>query len=277
LSADEAEFGNLTATTAFVQHMTAQTMRAELIVGNRIIAGLAPDSGDDDTQWRVELNAISQGPPIRYWKPSTEQEAFSLDSDGNVRITSFGGNVAQIGGSEFALWLGDVASYNEGPSETNATFAVTHSGRVLVPDDSRLFVGNNPISLASGTGSITVLPRRDGGTASVFVSASGALVQTDGGEFADCSYMVNLYLTAGGNGGVSFSGAGGSFYVAGSAVNSRSGAMNVKNFALSGIAQGVPAGRYDVLLSFSEFTGNDAPHGLAVGPNFMAMQINYTD
>jgi hypothetical protein len=277
VAADEAEFGNLTATTAFVQHMTAQTMRAELIVGNRIIAGLAPESGDDDTQWRVELNAISQGPPIRYWKPATGQEAFSLDSDGNVRITSFGGNVAQIGGSEFALWLGDVASYNEGPSETNATFAVTHSGRVLVPDDSRLYVGNNPISLASGTGSITVLPRRDGGTSSVFVSASGALLQSDGEEFADCSYMVNLYLTGAGGGGVNFSGAGGTFYVAGSAVNSRNGAMNVKNFSLSGIAQGVPAGRYDALLSFTPWLGNDRDHYVVVGPNFLCMQINYSD
>ena len=286
ITATRAEFGHLTSETGFVQHMTSQTMRANLVVGNRIIAGLGvdPTTGEplpDNGNWRVELNAISQGPPIRYWKPGSAtqspQEAFVLESDGNVRITSFGGNVAQIGGSDFALWLGDANKYNQGPTETNATFAVTHNGRVLVPDHSRLYVGNNPISLASGTGSITVLPRRDGGTSSVFVSTSGALVQSDGGEFADCSYMVNLYLTAGGNGGVSFSGAGGTFYVAGSAVNSRNGAMNVKNFSLSGIAQGVPAGRYDALLSFTPWRGNDKDHYVVVGPNFLCMQINYSD
>lgn len=282
VAADEAEFGSLTATSAFVQHMTAQTMRAELIVGNRIIAGLAPDSGDDDSQWRVELNSILTGdPPIRYWKPATGETSFVLDPLGNVdisgkvRIAARGAHVALIGGDAFALWLGDADSFNAGPGETNGVFAVSHTGRVLIPDHSRLFIGNTPLNLPNGSGTITVLPARDGGTATVFVSASGAIVQSDGGEFADCNYYISLYL--GGPGGAVFGGGGGQFYIGGTAVNSRSGSQNVKNFALQGSVSGVPAGTYNITLAFVEGTGNDAPHGMTVGPNFFAMQINYAD
>lgn len=285
VAADEAELGSLTATSAFVQHMIAQTVRAELIVGDRIIAGLSPDSGEDNSQWRVELNAISKGPPIRYWKPATGETSFMLDALGNVdirgkvRIASRGAHVALIGGDTFAFWLGSADSFNSGPSETNGIFAVAQSGenagRVLIPDHSRLFIGNTPLNLPNGSGTITVLPARDGGTATVFVSASGAIVQSDGGEFADCNYYISLYL--GGPGGAVFGSGGGQFYIGGTAVNSRSGSQNVKNFALQGSVSGVPAGTYNITLAFVEGLGNDAPHGMAVGPNFFAMQINYAD
>lgn len=89
IAADEAEFQNLTVTTGFIQHLSSEVMRADLVVANRLIAGVSEASS---AGWRAELNKPgnpgdqANWRPFRYWDPSTGQVGFEVDGLGNTTV-----------------------------------------------------------------------------------------------------------------------------------------------------------------------------------------------
>jgi hypothetical protein len=96
------EFNELIANTAFIRQLQAEVVNANVVIGQRLIAGtpgrgpLTPTSYNGISNYIVELNnpASSQF-AIRMWKPSTGHTVFSLDSGSQNPAT--GGDVF-IGG-----------------------------------------------------------------------------------------------------------------------------------------------------------------------------------
>lgn len=193
IAADEAEFQNLTVTTGFIQHLSSEVMRADLVVANRLIAGVSEASS---AGWRAELNKPgnpgdqANWRPFRYWDPSTGQVGFEVDGLGNTTvgrnlivganatIRSTGSHLTSIGGSgadgDYALWIGPTVEYGTnggGRSEANGTLWVKTDGRAGFGGDLTLFLGGDPFTFPSSDGVIEVIPKRDGTPARVYLSA----------------------------------------------------------------------------------------------------------
>jgi hypothetical protein len=214
ISADAAEFGDLTVTTGFIQHLSSEIMRADLVVANRLIAGVSEAAS---AGWRAELNKPGapgdqiNWRPFRYWDPSTGQVGFEVDGLGNARvgrnlsvganavIRSTGTYLTSIGGAgadgDYALWIGPTASYGaagEGRSEANGTLWVRTNGRAGFGGDVSLFLGGDPFVFPSGDGTIVVIPKRDGGSPRVYVSACVMLVPAS--DLGNARYGVRIGL-----------------------------------------------------------------------------------
>jgi len=203
ISADAAEFGDLTVTTGFIQHLSSEIMRADLVVANRLIAGVSEAAS---AGWRAELNKPGapgdqiNWRPFRYWDPSTGQVGFEVDGLGNARvgrnlsvganavIRTTGSHLTSLGGvgadGDYAMWIGPTASYGsagEGRSEANGAMWVKTDGRAGFNTD--FFLGGDPFTFPSGDGTIVVIPKRDGGSPRVFLSACVMLApSTEGGN-----------------------------------------------------------------------------------------------
>lgn len=182
------EFNNLIANTAFVRQLQAEVVNANVVIGQRIIAG-TPGRGPIDaityngiSNYIVELNnPVTNQFPLRFWKPSTGHTVFSLDNQANLFvgghlsvagsgvingggtagtdvIFSTGGDGADTGipglplGTKYALWIGQRQHYGqrgELRNEANGTFWVKSNGRAGFNAD--FFLGNNALALPSFT------------------------------------------------------------------------------------------------------------------------------
>lgn len=214
VSADEAEFQNLTVTTGFIRHLSSEIMRADLVVANRLIAGVSEASS---AGWRAELNKPgapgdqANWRPFRYWDPSTGQVGFEVDGLGNTTvgrnlivganatIRSTGTHLTSIGGAgadgDYALWIGPSASYGTnggGRSEGNGTLWVKTNGRAGFGGDLTLFLGGDPFTFPSSDGTIEVIPKREGGPARVFLS--GCVMIAPASELGNARYGVRIGL-----------------------------------------------------------------------------------
>jgi hypothetical protein len=167
--AKTGEFNTLTAGSAFIQSLYANVFNANLVVGQKIVAGavgapIAPGSSQTMSfitstalaqvgNYVIELNApalTGDGVyPMRYYKPSDTQNPkgnFFLDNQGNMGVggnLSVGGNgviattgtmLTSIGGAgqdgRYALWIGPQAAYNTNGSGRNES-----NGLFWVRDD----------------------------------------------------------------------------------------------------------------------------------------------
>jgi len=111
LRATKADFNELTANSAYIQALQAQIVNANVVIGQRIIAG-QPGSGalagdyNGISNYIIELNnplnfpgavGPTGGPqgswPLRYWKPSAGMDSmsFGLCGDGSLFV---GGNLS---------------------------------------------------------------------------------------------------------------------------------------------------------------------------------------
>lgn len=180
------EFDNLVANTAFVRQLQAEVVNANVVIGQRIIAG-TPGRGPIDpiayngiSNYIVELNNPVTNPfPLRFWKPSTGHTVFSLDNQANLFvgghlsvagsgvingggtagtdvIFSTGGDGADSGipglplGTKYALWIGQRQFYGQAGelrNEANGLFWVKSNGRAGFNAD--FFLGNNALALPS--------------------------------------------------------------------------------------------------------------------------------
>lgn len=214
ISADEAEFQNLTVTTGFIQHLSSEIMRADLVVANRLIAGVSEAAS---AGWRAELNKPgnpgdqANWRPFRYWDPGTGQVGFEVDGLGNTTvgrnlivganatIRSTGSHLTSIGGAgadgDYALWIGPTVSYGTnggGRSEANGTLWVKTDGRAGFGGDLTLFLGGDPFTFPSSDGVIEVIPKRDGSPARVYLSACVMLAPAS--ELGNARYGVRIGL-----------------------------------------------------------------------------------
>ncbi len=173
--ATEADFDVLTAQTAFIHQLQAEVVNANVVIGQRLIAGtpgtgaLDPSSYDSISNFIIEMNnPVTSQYPLRYWKPATGQEAFKLDRLGNLFvggnlsvgddavIATDGINVASIGGDgqpgqRFAMWIGPRANYGtagEGRSEANGAFWV-RDDQARAGFNTDLFLGDSGLMLPS--------------------------------------------------------------------------------------------------------------------------------
>lgn len=223
ISADEAEFSNLTVTTGFIQHLSSEIMRADLVVANRLIAGVSEASSSG---WRAEMNKPgnpgdqANWRPFRYWDPGSGQVGFEVDGLGNATIgrnlgvganavirttgtvlTSIGGNGSD---GDYALWVGPTSVYGtqgNSRSEANGLFWIKSNGRAGF--NTALFSGENPLEPPSSDGFITVQAQRGGGPGRVFCTALVSIAPDGNGSFDNTVLGVDLYLVD-----ASFSGPG---------------------------------------------------------------------
>lgn len=184
--ATTAEFSTLTATTAFIKKLQAEVVNANVVIGQRIIAG-TPGSGAMDagsynaiSNFIVELNnPVTNQYPLRYWKPSTGQMVFGLDQQANLfvggnmsvgrnatiattgqSVLSIGGAGAENDGSQYPLWIGPRSSYGNngaGRTEDQALFFVREmaNGTARAGFNSDLFLGDSGLMLPALTGNAT--------------------------------------------------------------------------------------------------------------------------
>lgn len=171
--AQSGVFGELTATNAFVDHMRSNIIDANVIVGQRIIAGPtgagAISTGQylQQTNYVIELaNPESVGTqyPFRFWRPFSNDTRFSLDRLGNMVvgghmsvagngvIGTTGTNLASFGGAgadgNYAMWIGPQSGYGTngaGRTEATGAFWVKDNGRAGFNLD--LFLGSNALAL----------------------------------------------------------------------------------------------------------------------------------
>lgn len=220
------EFNELVANTAFIQKLQAEVVNANLVIGQRIIAGV-PGSGalhsnyNEISNYIIELNNPTTSQyPLLFWKPQTQHRVFSLDNQGNMHvggqmtvggsaviagelrsqsdvIFSTGGYGADTGSynwsPRYAMWIGTVEKYGNagmGRTEQNALMYVRSDGRAGFNLD--LFLGGDPLALPSGNGYITVKPRQNGGMARVFVSATFSIIGQ--ADLEQCRIGASLYL-----------------------------------------------------------------------------------
>lgn len=174
--ATSGEFNELTATTAFIQQLQAEVVNANVVIGQRLIAGtpgsgaLTPGAYSAISNFIVEMNnPVTNQYPLRYWKPSTGQTVFSLDRLGNMVvggnmsvganavIATTGNNLFSMGGSgadgNYAMWCGPISGYGvNGGSRTEATgvFWIKDNGRAGFNAD--VFLGQNALTLPTTTG-----------------------------------------------------------------------------------------------------------------------------
>lgn len=186
ISATAGTFGTLTAATAFIQQLQAEVVNANVVIGQRLIAG-TPGSGaltagayDAISNYIVEMNnPVTNQFPLRLWKPSTQSMAFGLDRLGNLFVggnMSVGGNAViatndilpgagqsanavlfSVGGvgadadqSKYAIWVGPKNVYGTnggGRRESNALFFIKENGRAGFNAD--LFLGSGALALPS--------------------------------------------------------------------------------------------------------------------------------
>lgn len=334
----QGEFDELTANTAFIRTLQAEVVNANVVIGQRIIAG-TPGSGSINlsdynaiSNYIVELNNPSLfgtpelGFPIRIWKPSTGDRIFSVSgvgdlfvgghmtvggsaviageaSAGSDVIFSTGGSGADTGpSSRYAMWIGAKDGYGsagEARTEENGLFWVKSSGRAGF--NTELFLGGDPFALPSGNGFITVKPRRNGGSARVFVSATFSIMGGDIGNSPNCCLGANLYLVPAsyvgpGHGpvrpgtgydpdeagvsrhvgwfGTSQPNIAGGVRVAGTQIDSRAQSRDIKSSALQGSVV-IPAGDYKVFVALwtKLNIGDSSPHGcFSIHP--FAVQVN---
>jgi hypothetical protein len=179
--ADAGQFTTLTAQTAFVQQLQAEVVNANVVIGQRLIAGtpgtgaLTPASYNAISNYIIEMNnPITNQYPLRYWKPSSGHMAFGLDQNANIFIggnMSVGGNATiattdvagqtsasvlfSVGGlgqdaAKYAMWIGPKGSYGtngNGRNEANALFFIKENGRAGF--NSSLFLGSGALALPS--------------------------------------------------------------------------------------------------------------------------------
>lgn len=198
------DFDQLVADSAFINHLRAQTVNANVVIGQRIIAGMPPQPltgqvGNGDitnfSNYLLELNNPLVGSPLRYYRPGGPQGPHvvaELDQAGNFRLggnlevgrnatfnttdashlLSIGGVGADTPNDSYALWIGPRSTYGTngaGRREADALMFVRTNGRVGFNAD--LFLGGDPLTVPSSTGVIEVRPPRAGGLARVFLSA----------------------------------------------------------------------------------------------------------
>ncbi|MEO5626998.1 MAG: DUF1983 domain-containing protein [Dokdonella sp.] len=205
--ATTGDFNTLTAGTAFIHSLQAQIVNANVVIGQRIIAGTAGSGALTDAQvssisnYIIELaNPVTSQYPLRYWRPSTGVSNFDLDKLGNIRIggnlsvgrnavvATTGPNLTSIGGSgsdgsEYPLWIGPRTAYGtsgEGRTESNGLFWVKDNGRAGI--NAQVYLGEFPLIAPTADGYITVPPSRSGGPATVFVSGVVNLVPDGDGS-----------------------------------------------------------------------------------------------
>ena len=215
------DFNQLLADSAFINHLRAQTVNANVVIGQRIIAGVPPQPltgqvGNGDianfSNYLLELNNPLVGSPLRYYRPAGPQGPHvvaELDRDGNFRIggnlevgrnavvnttdsthlLSIGGVGADTPNDSYALWIGPRKTYGAnggGRREADALMFVRTNGRVGINAD--LFLGGDPLTVPSSTGVIQVRPPRAGGPARVFLSAQVSIAPAI--ELRGCVYDV---------------------------------------------------------------------------------------
>lgn len=225
ISADSATIASLYVSgTAFVNQLYANVLNANLIVGQRIIAG-APGSGvysggPSISNYIIELNnplSPNGAYPLNYYNPSTGAQSFFVDRNGNMGVggnMSVGGNavisttgpyVASIGGAgadgNYVLWIGDAGVYGvngAGRAENNALLWAKDNGRVGI--NASVFLGDFPLQAPTADGNVIVPASRSGGPATVFVSGNvGVLGASDGsssGSETQLGAMLMLVSTS---------------------------------------------------------------------------------
>lgn len=207
--ADSGQFDDLSSATAFIQKLTASVINANVIVGQRIVAGIVGAGQVQDTDidgyasnYIIELNnPVTGRSPLRYYLPKgadgLQHVAFELTKNGGMNVggnlsvgknavvrttgnylTSLGGTNAQ--GKDFALWIGAQSDYEgghptnpDGFNETNAIMYVRGDGAVGM--NRGLFLGNDPLTIPSGSGDITVIAGPNGTIGTVFASVNAEL------------------------------------------------------------------------------------------------------
>ncbi len=193
--AKQGDFDELTAQSAFIQNLQAEVLNANVVIGQRIIAGtpgsgaLEPGDYDAISNFIVELNnPVTNDFPMRYWKPATGQTAFSLDRLGNMvvggdlsvgknaTVRTSGKTMFSLGGAgydtDYALWIGDADYYGtvgEGRTKANGMLWVSDNGQAGLNVDT--FLNSDPLVLPSTTGDIDVRAQRNGQKAAVYGSA----------------------------------------------------------------------------------------------------------
>jgi len=173
------DFDLLLAESAFIDHVRAVNVDANVVVGQRIVAGVPP-SGDTGrvtdeyidafgSNYIIELNnPVTGRSPLRYYKPNgvggiphvvaelTTNGDFLLGGNmsvgGNAVIATTGDNVFSTGGAgldgNYAMWIGpknDYGTVGEGRSEETGVLWVKDDGRAGFNAD--LFLGENALSL----------------------------------------------------------------------------------------------------------------------------------
>jgi len=208
------DFNVLLAESAFIDHIRAVNLDANVVVAQRIIAGVPP-SGDTgrvtdefinaySSNYIVELNKPGIGrSPFRYYKPNgvggiphviaelTQSGDFMLGGNlsvgENAVIATSGDNVFSTGGAgfdgDYALWIGPKSVYGvvgEGRNEEDGLLWVKEDGRAGFNAD--LFLGENALSLpmlaAAGQGGASIISTGGGpraGTAVYSAVSSSAL------------------------------------------------------------------------------------------------------
>lgn len=185
IAADAGQFTTLTADTAFIRQLQAQVVNANVVIGQRIIAGTPGTGAITDlgvasiSNYIVELsNPVVSEYPLRLYKPTipgVNGMAFGLDRLGNLFVggnMSVGGNAViattdyttaqpanatlfSVGGrggdgDKYALWIGPRGQYGttgELRREATGLFWVKENGRAGFNAD--LFLGSGVLALPS--------------------------------------------------------------------------------------------------------------------------------
>ena len=175
--ATEGEFNTLTANTAFIRTVQAEVVNANVVIGQRIIAGtpgqgpITPAQYNGISNYVIEMNNPAVSPfPLRFWKPSTGHTVFSVNQNADLFVgghLTVGGNAVIANeaplntlntlfstggpdgqGSSWAMWIGSKLAYGsagQGRREDNGIMWVKSNGRAGMNAD--FFLGNNAMSL----------------------------------------------------------------------------------------------------------------------------------
>ncbi len=232
IRATEAEFNELRAGSAFIDHLAAETVNANLVIGQRIIAGTPGygriSNGDlaQVSNYIVELNNPAAHPiPFRIYKPynpntgAVNHSIFDVDQLGNLYVGghlsvrraavirgqpqqtdgtgvlfSTGGGGWDTGANDnYALWIGPESGYgNAGELRRETNAIMWVKSSGRAGFNADVFLGGDPLRLPSGNGYITVKPRRDGGAARVFVSCTFSIGSQ--AELRNVCMGCDLYL-----------------------------------------------------------------------------------
>lgn len=177
----DGDFNTLTAETAFMRTVQAEVVNANVVIGQKLIAGtpgagaITGDALAQVSNWIIELNNPVTGlAPLRYYRPATGQIGFELSTQGDVKLagnlsvgknaviatTEDQGAVFSVGGAGFdgsyALWCGARGDYGvqgEGRRESNGIFWVkqpaSQGAPVRAGFNADVFLGSGALSLPS--------------------------------------------------------------------------------------------------------------------------------